>query len=315
MAAEFPYHPLKTGKDLDVLLDEIGDAQVVMLGEASHGTSEYYTWRTAISRRLIEEKGFTFIAVEGDWPDCFEVNRYVKGYNKNYKSVHDVLKTFDRWPSWMWANWEVAALAEWLHEYNQNMPNHQCKAGFYGLDVYSLWESLEQVMHYLENHDGEAAKAAEKAFNCFEPFNKDPQLYAQATALVPKSCEDEVVEMLQKISEKKQVVADEPEADFNTTQNALVAVNAEKYYRAMIRGGSSSWNVRDHHMMETLNRLMEFHGPGAKAIVWEHNTHIGDAVYTDMRGDDMVNIGQLAREAYGRNNVRLVGFGSYQGTV
>ncbi|MHC2992756.1 protein-L-isoaspartate O-methyltransferase [Pontibacter sp. HJ8] len=309
----FKYSPITKEKDLDVLIEEIGDARVVMLGEASHGTSEYYTWRTAISRRLIEDKGFDFIAVEGDWPESYAVNRFVKGYQNSGRKIADVLEVYRRWPTWMWANWEVAALIEWLRDFN-HLRTVQEKAGFYGLDVYSLWESLEQVLKYLENKDGKAVEAARNAVQCFEPFNRDPQTYAQATAFVPTDCEDEVVHMLEQVS-RRPVHPSDPEHEFSTTQNALVAVNAEKYYRAMIRGGVNSWNVRDTHMMETLDRLLNLHGPNSKAIVWEHNTHIGDASYTDMAEDGMFNIGQLARERYGREQVKLVGFGTYRGNV
>lgn len=307
------YSPITKEKDLDVLIEEIGDARVVMLGEASHGTSEYYTWRTAISRRLIEDKGFSFIAVEGDWPECYAVNRFVKGYQNSGRKIADVLEVYRRWPTWMWANWEVAALIEWIRDFN-HLRTVREKIGFFGLDVYSLWESLEQVLKYMEQRNGKAAEAARNAVRCFEPFHRDPQTYAHATAFVPTDCEDEVVQMLEQVS-RRPVYPDDPEHEFNTTQNALVAVNAEKYYRAMIRGGANSWNVRDTHMMETLDRLLEFHGPDAKAIIWEHNTHIGDARYTDMANDGMFNIGQLARERYGRGAVKLVGFGTYQGSV
>ena len=307
------YSPITKEKDLDVLIEEIGNARIVMLGEASHGTSEYYTWRTAISRRLIEDRGFKFIAVEGDWPECYAVNRFVKGYQNSGRKIAEVLEVYRRWPTWMWANWEVAALVEWIRDFNhlRRVPE---KVGFFGLDVYSLWESLEQVLKYMENKDGKAAEAARNAVQCFEPFNRDPQTYAQATAFVPTDCEDEVIHMLEQVS-RRPIYPDDPEHEFSATQNALVAVNAEKYYRAMIRGGVNSWNVRDAHMMETLDRLLELHGPDSKAIVWEHNTHIGDASYTDMADDGMFNIGQLAREKYGREQVKLVGFGSYQGTV
>ncbi|GHA53112.1 erythromycin esterase family protein [Pontibacter akesuensis] len=308
----FHYTALTKEKDLDVLINEIGDARVVMLGEASHGTSEYYTWRTAISRRLIQEKGFNFIAVEGDWPESYAVNRLIKGYQPASK-IADVLQVYRRWPTWMWANWEVAALVEWLREYN-NQHKVGEKAGFYGLDVYSLWESLDQIVKYLEQTDGQAAEATRNAISCFEPFSRDPQKYAQATAFVPTDCEQEVIEMLQKVQQQR-IFSDDPEQEFNTKQNALVAANAEKYYRAMVQGSGESWNVRDGHMMETLDRLLEFHGPDSKAIVWEHNTHIGDARYTEMGDHGMYNIGQLAREQYGRENVKLVGFGGYQGTV
>jgi erythromycin esterase len=171
-------HKLNSSKDLDALIEDIGDRKVVMLGEASHGTHEYYTWRMALSRRLIEEKGFNFIAVEGDWPDCYKINRFVKGYKDAGDSVKDVLLNFDRWPTWMWANWEVAALAEWLREHNQTLSGEK-KVGFYGLDVYSLWDSMYAIMDYLEKEDPQAAQAVKSAIKCFEPFQEDEQMYAR----------------------------------------------------------------------------------------------------------------------------------------
>lgn len=306
-------YPLQTSRDLDALIDDIGDRPVVMLGEASHGTHEFYTWRTAISRRLIQEKGFSFIAVEGDWPDCYKINRFIKGYKDAGKDVVSVLKNFDRWPTWMWANWEVAALAEWLREFNQNLPLDQ-KVGFYGLDVYSLWDSMREMVTYLEKEDPQAAQSVKSAIQCFEPFEEDEHRYARYS-LTEHSCRDKVLAMLKEIRLKVQFLDGDREAGFNAEQNALIAVNAEKYYRSMISFDNESWNVRDTHMMETLDRLMRFHGTGAKGIVWEHNTHIGDARATSMKGAGMVNIGQLAREHYGVDQVYLVGFATYTGSV
>jgi erythromycin esterase len=305
-------HTLSDSKDLDALLADIGDRKVVMLGEASHGTHEYYTWRTAITKRLIAEKGFRFIAVEGDWPDCYKINRYIKHYKGKDNNVKDVLLNFDRWPTWMWANWEVAALAEWLCEHNSHlsMPH---RVGFYGLDVYSLWDSMREMINYLDKEDPDAAKVARKAVMCFEPFGENEQLYARSS--LSHSCREKVVALLKEIRSKAQYLDGDPEAGFNTEQNALIAVNAEKYYRSMMGFDNESWNIRDRHMMETLVRLMKFHGPDTKAIVWEHNTHIGDARATSMKDAGMVNTGQLAREEYGEENVYLVGFGSYQGSV
>jgi erythromycin esterase len=307
-------HNLQNADDLDPLLERIGDARVVMLGEATHGTSEYYTWRARISQRLIKERGFSFIAVEGDWPDCYQVNRYVKGYPNGGDSAFDVLHTFKRWPTWMWANWEVVALAEWLREHNRDLVD-TCKAGFYGLDVYSLWESLEAVMQYLERTDPQALETARRAYACFEPFEEGVQAYAHATAFVPTSCENEVVDLLGQIRQKIADYPDDHESRFSAEQNARAIVGAERYYRAMVRGSSESWNVRDTHMIETLDNLLKHHGPDAKAIVWEHNTHIGDARATDMADVGMVNTGQLARERYGEDAVVLVGFGSHRGSV
>jgi len=305
-------HPLAAVEDLDPLLDVIGDARLALLGEASHGTSEYYLWRARISQRLIQEKGFTFIAVEGDWPDCYRVNRYVKGYPDAGVSAIQVLHAFERWPTWMWANWEIVALCEWLRKYNDRHPR---KVGFYGLDVYSLWESMESIIGYLEKSDPEAAKLARQAYLCFEPYAENEQAYAWSTRMVPDTCEDEVIKLLLEIRQKGVRYDSDPEAAFNAEQNALVMVNAERYYRTMVRSDSTSWNVRDEHMAETLDRLMDFHGPHAKGIVWAHNTHVGDARYTDMARAGMFNIGQLARERHGESDVVLAGFGSHRGSV
>ncbi len=307
-------HPLRGSEDLDPLLDRIGDARCVLLGEASHGTHEYYAWRARISERLIREKGFSFIAVEGDWPDCYEVNRYVKGYPDSGKSAREALEVFDRWPTWMWANEEVVGLAEWLRRHNEGLPQ-DARVGLYGLDVYSLRESLEAVIEYLERVDPDAVGSARRAYKCFEPYGQDPQEYARATVFVPTSCEEEVVGMLSKLRGRLPRYQDDPEVRFDAEQNALVARGAEAYYRAMVRGGAASWNVRDRHMAETLNRLMRLHGPNAKAVVWEHNTHIGDARFTDMARHGMVNVGQLVRERRGEEDVVLVGFGSHRGSV
>jgi erythromycin esterase-like protein len=306
------YH-LHNYKSLDPLLKDIGERRIAMLGEASHGTHEYYIWRTAITKRLIEEKQFNFIAVEGDWPDCYKINRYVKGYKDAGNDIEKVLKNFDRWPTWMWANWEVAALAEWMREYNKKLSPGK-KVGFYGLDVYSLWDSMKAMMAYLENEDPEAARYVSKAVQCFEPFNENEHLYARST-LTDHRCRDEVLALLREIRLKAQFLDGDREAGFNTEQNALIAVNAEKYYSTMIGFDNESWNVRDRHMMETLNRLMQFHGAGAKGIVWEHNTHIGDARATNMSRNGMVNTGQLTREEYGEKNVYLCGFSCYKGSV
>jgi erythromycin esterase-like protein len=307
--------PLRGPEDLDPLMAQIGEARYVLLGEASHGTAEYYNWRAELSKRLIREKGFSFIAVEGDWPDCYRINRYIKGLPDAGENARDVLANFHRWPTWMWANEEIVRLMNWLRRHNDPLPTEQ-KVGFFGLDVYSLWDSLYAVMDYLRRVDPKALPAALKAFRCFQPYGEDVQDYARATVLVPASCEAEVVSLLRELRARAPVHrADGRDAYFAAEQNALVMKNAEAYYRAMVRGGPDSWNVRDRHMAETLDRLMRHHGDRGKAIVWEHNTHIGDARYTDMADDGMVNLGQLARERHADAGVVLVGFGSYQGRV
>jgi erythromycin esterase-like protein len=308
-------YPLKSKADLQPLMDRIGDARIVMLGEASHGTHEYYTWRSHISKKLIEEKGFNFIAVEGDWPDCYRVNRFVKGYDVKNKSAFEVLHEFNRWPTWMWANWEIVALSDWMQKHNTGLAANK-KAGFYGLDVYSLWESMASIMRYLKKTDPSALKLAEEAYQCFEPYRKDEgQSYARASQFVPELCEMEVVDLLKEIQKKLPTYNTDHENVFSAEQNALITVNAEKYYRAMIHGGPHSWNVRDRHMADTMERLLKFHGENSKVIVWEHNTHIGDARATDMAGEGMYNIGELARTEHHDKGVVLVGFGSYKGTV
>lgn len=298
--------------DLGPLMDLIGDSRYVLLGEATHGTAEFYMWRSFISQQLIREKGFSFICVEGDWPDCYRVNRYAKSYPDSGADAYEVLVDFNRWPTWMWANWEIVALVEWMRRYNDGRPD---KVGFYGLDVYSLWESMESIIAYLEKYDPEAAKTAKKASSCFEPYGQNAEQYAWKVAMVPESCEREVIDLLVELRHNPRRYERDDEDAFSAEQNALVMVDAERYYRTMVRGGAASWNVRDKHMFDTLIRLMQFHGPGSKAIVWAHNTHIGDARATDMVQAGEFNIGQLVREHHSGDGVVLVGFATNRGTV
>lgn len=307
--------PLESLADLDPLIDAIGGARFVLLGEASHGTHEYYTWRTAISRRLILEKGFTFIAVEGDWPDCESINAYLRGLPGSGLSALEVLQKFHRWPTWMWANREVEALAEWLKDHNRDR-SADLKVSFHGLDVYSLWDSLAIVSDYLMAHHQDARQAIDAAVRCFEPYRENVQGYAASTRWLDQSCEDEVVRLLSVVERLPWPAPNEGgQSRFNVEQNALIARNAENYYRAMMRNGPESWNIRDWHMVETLNRLMDFHGPQSKAIIWEHNTHIGDARFTDMADAGMVNVGELIRSQQMKEDVFIVGFGSHMGSV
>lgn len=308
-------YPLHSKADLKPLFQRIGDARIVMLGEASHGTHEYYTWRAYISKCLIEEKGFNCIAVEGDWPDCYRLNRLVKGYDRHNKAAFKVVQTFDRWPTWMWANWETVALGDWMQKHNIALPVPE-KAGFYGLDIYSLWESMESIMNFLKKTDPGALKLAEAAFRCFEPYSRDKEnSYAQACAFVPELCENKVLQLLHEVRRQLPQYNTDHEHVFSTEQNAVVAVNAEKYYRTMLKGGPHSWNIRDRHMADTLTRLLQFHGEKARIIVWAHNTHIGDARATDMVHEGMFNLGELARMEHNDKDVVLIGFGAYSGTV
>jgi erythromycin esterase len=303
--------PLTDPGDLEILLDRVGDARVVMLGEASHGTHEFYAWRAAISRRLIDEKGFSFVAVEGDWPDCDRVDRAVRCRPDAPADPREALLGFERWPTWMWANDEVVDFARWLHARNVTRDESE-RTGFHGLDVYSLWESLREILTYLREHDPDQVPAALAAYRCFEPYGEDAQEYAWATRMVPTSCANEVIDLLVGL---RQRAAGDGATRFGAWQNAEVVAGAERYYRAMVRGGRQSWNVRDRHMDESLDRLLRHYGPGSKAVVWAHNTHVGDARATDMADAGEVNIGQLARERYGADHVVLVGFGTHRGTV
>ncbi|TMS00566.1 erythromycin esterase family protein [Nonomuraea basaltis] len=292
--------PLTGPGDLDPLLDRVGRARFVLIGEASHGTHDFYAWRGELTRRLISEKGFGFVAVEGDWPDCERVHRAVAGDVDPFEALY----TFVRWPTFMWANEEVVEFCRWLRRWNAGRPPGE-RCGFHGLDVYSLWDSLRAVRRYATAHLPGQLDAVLDALYCFESYGHDPQQYGLAIRLVPDTCEDEVVNLL------AAVVRAAP-GDLEVRQNAEVVAGAERYYRAMVRGGPDSWNVRDVHMADTLDRLAEHHG--AKGVVWAHNTHVGDARATDMAAAGMTNLGQLARERHGADAV-LVGFGSHRGSV
>ncbi|MFC6824189.1 erythromycin esterase family protein [Halopelagius fulvigenes] len=306
---------LSDPSDLDRLVEAASDASVVMIGEASHGTSEFYRWRARLTARLIRETNVSFVGVEGDWTDCYDVNRHVRHRPDASDDTMAVLGKFDRWPTWMWANWEVTEFLRWLREYNEGRARSEM-VGFYGLDVYSLTESMEAVLDYLEDVDPEAAERAKDAYQCFEPYGEDAREYGRSTRIVPGDCEDEVIEVLADLRRNApEYDGDDDESVFAAEQNALVAKNAEEYYRSMARGNSSSWNVRDEHMMETLDRLLNRDDTEGTAVVWAHNTHVGDARATDMTDRGAVNIGQLARERYGEDEVHLVGFGTHRGSV
>ncbi len=308
--------PLESARDLTPLIDRIDTAPYVLIGEASHGTSEFYAWRALITRRLIEECGYSFIAVEGDWPDCYLVNRFVKGYPGAPKDAQHVLQAFHRWPTWMWANEEIARFLEWLKAYNAERPMER-RVGFYGLDVYSFWESMEALANKLPDLPEDAAAAMRQVLRCFEPYADDAYDYARALRHIDKTCERDVLNLLQQVRAAAPFLAepDDPEAAFYSEQNAFVIKNAEEYYRSMLQGRSESWNVRDIHMMDTLDRLVQHQGQRAKAIIWAHNTHVGDARFTDMNEEGEVNIGELTRTRHGAENVVLIGFGSYKGQV
>lgn len=307
--------PLEDSGDLDPLMERVGDAHFVLLGEASHGTSEYYTWRARISQRLIRERGFSFIAVEGEWTDSYRLNRYVRAWPGARASARGVLNAYDRWPSWMWANKEVVQLAEWLRRHNQGRPPDK-QVGFYGLDVYSLWDSLETVLAYLKQVDPAAVPVAQRAHKCFKPYAGREEEYASPYKATSRACQQEAVALFKHVHGKAdEYRRQDRETFFDAEQNALVVKHAEEYYRTAAEVGSASWNLRDTHMADTLDRLIQHHGRGARGIVWAHNTHIGDARATDMASEGMLNLGQLVRERHGQKDVVLVGFGSHRGTV
>uniref|UniRef100_UPI0018CE1707 erythromycin esterase family protein n=1 Tax=Novilysobacter defluvii TaxID=391738 RepID=UPI0018CE1707 len=292
--------------------DRFGDFRVVLLGEASHGTSEFYRARAAITRRLVERHGFTIIAVEADWPDAAAINRYVRHLPRRA----DARPVFQRFPTWMWRNVEVAELAVWLRRHNEGLGGAR-QAGFYGLDMYSLGSSIAAVLEYLDRVDPEAAAVARERYGCLTPWQKDPATYGRAVlSRGYGKCERDVVRQLHDLLASELEYAAGDGAEFlDAAQNARLVASAERYYRTMYYGGSQSWNLRDTHMFETLGNLLEAHGPDAKAVVWAHNSHIGDARHTEMgwsRGE--LNIGQLCRERFGGQAV-LVGFGTHTGTV
>jgi len=316
-------HPLRgSAQDYDPLMDLIGDARFVLIGEASHGTHEFYRERAEITKRLIQEKGFTAVAVEADWPDAYRVNRYVRGSNDDATSG-EALLGLQQFPTWMWRNTDVLSFVTWLRHYNDALPQNAAKIGFYGLDLYSMHASIEAVLGYLDKIDPEAAKRARYRYSCFQHFGEDTQAYGYAASFgLAESCEDEAVNQLMELQRRTAEYAQQDgqvaeEEFFFAEQNARLVKNAEEYYRSMFRRRVSSWNLRDRHMAETLEQLfvhLDKPGSPAKIVVWEHNSHLGDARATDMGDAGELNVGQLVRERYGRDAV-LVGFSTYTGTV
>lgn len=316
-------HPITGGaEDYDRLMDLISEARFVLLGEASHGTHEFYWHRAEITKRLIQEKGFTTVAVEADWPDAYRINRYVRGLERDDRSI-DALAGFKRFPTWMWRNTVVLSFINWLRAHNDALSHRATKVGFYGLDLYSLQASIQAVLSYLAKIDPEAARRARYRYACFEDFGEDSQAYGYAASFgLNQSCEEEVVNQLVELRRRAAEYARRDgrlaeDEYFYAEQNARLVKNAEEYYRSMFRKGVSSWNLRDQHMAETLEALVAYldkQGERTKAVVWAHNSHIGDARATQMGDGGELNIGQLVRERHGRE-VALIGFTTYSGTV
>jgi erythromycin esterase-like protein len=306
--------------DLDPLLAAIGDARVVLLGEASHGSDEFYRERARITRRLITERGFRAVAVEADWPAAYRVNRYVRGGGPPDASPVEALAGFERFPAWMWRNTAVLDFVGWLRSHNDRIADPATRVGFYGLDLYSLHASIEAVLSYLGTVDPVAAVRARQRYACFDHFGGDADAYGYAATFgLDGSCEEAVVAQLLELRARKaeyarrdgRVAADDL---FYAEQNARLVQNAEAYYRAMFRGGVASWNLRDRHMAETLDALLGHLGDGARIVVWAHNSHVGDARATELGDQGELNLGQLARARHGSGAV-LVGFTTYAGTV
>mgnify|MGYP003108624770 FL=1 len=307
---------LEDASSLDPLITAAGDKKLVLLGEASHGTHEYYVWRDIISRRLIEEHGFNFIAVEGDFASLYKLNQYVKNTEGAGKSAREVLMSLNRWPTWMWANEEVVALAEWLRKHNDALPQKE-KVDFYGMDVYDEWHSKEMVLEVLKNTDEASYYYAKQQYNCFEPHKGDSWQYAHAVKGGKEDCAAATARVVEFIRSNREALgALTDDAYFYLLQNAIVVHNAEEFYRESVASkGAASWNSRVFHMFETVGDLLALYGENAKGVVWAHNTHIGDASFTSMRNTGEKNIGQLKRESLGKENVFLIGFASYRGKV
>ena len=314
--------PLQGGpRDFDGVLELIGDAPLVCIGEATHGTHEFYRARAEITKRLIAERGFMGVCIEGDWPDAYRVNRYVRGADDDAEAF-EALAGFDRFPTWMWRNGEVLDFIAWLRDYNDRLNANAPRVGFYGMDLYSLYASMEAVVQYLQRIDPPAAARARARYACLEPYERRSNDYAYALFEGKPSCEAEVLEELREIQAHAASFAKIdgkcPEDEyFYAEQNARVVANAERYYRSMIDEEESSWNLRDTHMVDTLDRLrehLERRVGRCKLVVWAHNSHVGDASATSMGRRGEINIGSLLRKRHGRDAV-LIGFTTHTGTV
>jgi len=307
-------------RDYEPLMELVGNSRFTLLGEASHGTHDFYHTRAQITQWLIKEKGYSAVAVEADWPDAHRVNRYVQGRSDDADAV-EALGSFKRFPTWMWRNTDVVEFVAWLREYNDDLPEGSRKVGFYGLDLYSLHASARAVLDFLDKVDPEAAQRARYRYACFEHFGEDTQAYGYAARFgLSKSCEDEVVNQLVEMQKRAADLANrdghlDPDAFFIAEQNARLVANAERYYRSMFESQIGSWNLRDQHMVETLDALVNHLGArSAKVALWAHNSHLGDARATQMGASGELNVGQLVRQRHGEDTV-LVGFTTHTGTV
>jgi protein-L-isoaspartate(D-aspartate) O-methyltransferase len=299
--------------DLGAVLERMSGSRLVLLGEATHGTSEFYRMRARITQELVRTHGFRIVAVEADWPDARRVNRYVRGLPDGHRPEEPA---FTRFPTWMWRNHETWRFVEWLRSFNAGIREPGLQVGFYGLDLYSLFTSIRSVLEYLERVDPQAARIARERYSCLTPWQSDPQAYGRAAISGRyRVCEKEAVAMLRDMLSREMEYAErDGERFLDAVQNARLIADAERYYRAMYHGASASWNQRDHHMFDTLEALLAFCGPASKAVVWAHNSHLGDARATEMSARGELNLGHLCRQRYG-DTAFLVGFGTDRGTV
>lgn len=305
-------YTLETADSLTPLIEKVGDSRLVLLGSSSYGTREFYDWRFRITERLIKEKGFSFIAVEGDMDGAMEVNRYLKGKKYLGKSPRTVLRNFKFWPTWVWANEETADFIEKLLLYNGPLSEDK-KIGFYGLGAYGLYESIDAIVGYASRNDLDIGKIYE-AYRCFEPFNNDPHAYAFLIPFVPEDKQEEVARMLTNMRSRAREFQNDRDDFFCAKQDALAMQNAEEYYKVMLKGNRDSWNQRETAMAQMASELLEHHGPESKGIVWANITHVADASGADTGRHNIISMGQILREKMGKQ-VSLVGAGTYQGEV
>ncbi|HET9826870.1 MAG TPA: erythromycin esterase family protein [Chitinophagaceae bacterium] len=308
-AATIPFHPLEKDADLEILIREVGNANIVLLGESTHGTHEYYTWRTAITKKLIEEKGFDFIAVEGDWDDSYKINQLIHGPLHSNDEIVDVLKQYDRWPSSMWGNYEMVSLVNWLNQSNQGRAR---KVGFYGLDLYSFWEWTEKGT---DVEDTAVRSAVKKVKDYFAGYNNDAMIYADSVRHLKMDGSGVAQHLwyeVQRFTGKKQP---KDESGFLLYQHAKLTLEGELYFRTMTKDRVKAINRRDAYMAETIRSLVNFYGPNSKAVVWVHNGHAGDARYSSMSSSGYASVAEILKEQSGRGKIFSVGFGTYKGSV
>jgi erythromycin esterase len=303
--------PLANAEDLTPLLNEIGESRFVLLGASSHGTSEFYRWRLELTRRLIAEKGFSIIAVEGEWPSMYLFNHYINATSDTLSSAAEAL-TAAPWPHWLWLNREISEFGEWLRNHNYAQPE---KVQLYGIDIYSLWTSLDELNNEVKSMDPEIAQRISEAYSCLRQYYRDELQYSISTLNDKADCSDGASAAFNVLMQEWISRDDLGQGVFNALQNARVVKNAERYYYASMRSATAAWNIRDSQMMEMLDGILKYHGPKRKVIIWAHNTHVVNPRATSLSSEGMINFASLLRDRYSTEGVYAVGFGSYSGTV